>query len=124
MDEAELYLLQEAANVASLAAVVSVALDACWLAVPNLLRNKVLDSVGARAVVENGLPVLIGRVNILGAESDWNEHHERMGGDSADCLVLRVFLEGDAVRDVLFQVGRHSVGSRQAVESRRFYALS
>ena len=124
LDKAELNLLQEAAYVASLAAVVSVALYACGLAVPNLLRNKVLDGVGACAVVENCLPVLIGRVNILGAESDWDEYHERMGGDSADSLVLRVFLEGDAVRDVLLQVSRHSVGSRQPVEGRRLYALS
>lgn len=66
--------------------------------------------MGACAVVENGLPVLVGWVNILCAESGWDEYHERMGGDSADRLVLRVFLEGDTVRDVLFQVGRHSVG--------------
>lgn len=124
LDEAELDLLQEAAYVASLAAVVSVALNACGLAVPNLLCDEILDGVGACAVVENCLSVLIGGVNVLGAKSDRNEHHERMGGDSADSLVLRVFLEGDAVRDVFFQVGRHSVGSRQAVESRRLYALS
>lgn len=36
----------------------------------------------ACAVVEKGLPVLVGWVNILCAESGWDEYHERMGGDS------------------------------------------